>query len=389
MVQPLIIDCDPGIDDVLALILAFKSPEVDVRAVTLTHGNTTLKHVKRNAVTLMDVMAAQHIEDEKNGMKSQKQSTVLAVGRATPLNSDQVFATEFHGHDGLGNIYEQGLHTAPTDWENQLLHDAEKVGEQNKPFQSTSRDAADEILHQLRVADPLSVSILAIGPLTNLALAMQRDVQTFSRAKDIIILGGSLTAGNITPYGEFNFVADPVAADLVMTASKGFVNTEQGAKSRFDLLSQGKSAPMHIVVLPIDSAECGAIPASVYRKQILPLRGSAPLYTFINSFLLHAFKAMEELFKFDYMATYDAFAMILLLDMLNGTLEKNWCWKWHDMRVETAGKYTMGMSCIDTRDWESPDGSWNDQSNVVQVITKASGDNFIQSFMKRIFNVDV
>lgn len=75
--------------------------------------------------------------------------------------------------------------------------------------------------------------------------------------------------------------------------------------------------------------------------------------------------------------------------MLNGTLEKNWSWSWHDMRVETVGKYTMGMSCIDTRDWESPEGSWNDKSNVVQVISKASGDNFIQSFMKRVFNVDV
>lgn len=72
-----------------------------------------------------------------------------------------------------------------------------------------------------------------------------------SIANQVHILS-SLKAGNSTPYGEFNFLADPIAADLVMTASKGFVKTEQGAKSRFDLLSQGKIAPMHIVVLPID-----------------------------------------------------------------------------------------------------------------------------------------
>lgn len=67
----------------LALILALKSPELDVLAVTLTHGNTTLQNVKRNAVTLMDVMAAQHHQDEEAGVETRKHSPVLAVGTLT------------------------------------------------------------------------------------------------------------------------------------------------------------------------------------------------------------------------------------------------------------------------------------------------------------------
>jgi inosine-uridine nucleoside N-ribohydrolase len=111
-------------------------------------------------------------------------------GRSTPLDSDQVFATEFHGEDGLGDIYAKGLHTAPTDWETSLLHDAEKEGEKHSPFQATPRDATDEILFQLSKAKPLTVVIIAIGPLTNLALAIERDPKTFSRAKSVVILGG-------------------------------------------------------------------------------------------------------------------------------------------------------------------------------------------------------
>jgi len=126
-------------------------------------------------------------------------------GRETPLESDQVFATEFHGEDGLGDIYAKGLHVAPTDWENQLLHDAESEGAKDTPFQTTPRDAADEILHQLANADPLTVTILAIGPLTNLALAIQRDPKTFSRAKSIVILGGCVL---LSPFVESNICTD-------------------------------------------------------------------------------------------------------------------------------------------------------------------------------------
>ena len=75
---------------------------------------------------------------------------------------------------------------APIDWETQLVHGKNQI----HAFQTTERDASDEILYQLKHAEPLTISILAIGPLTNIALAYQRDPIIFSRAKRIVIMGG-------------------------------------------------------------------------------------------------------------------------------------------------------------------------------------------------------
>jgi hypothetical protein len=75
----------------------------------------------------------------------------------------------------------------------------------------------------------------------------------------------------------------------------------------------------------------------------------------------------------------------LLLDIVSNQIDQYWSWQWYDMRVETTGKYTRGMSCIDNRLWVSPGGAWKDQPNVVQVITEGSGDHFNQSFFQRVY----
>jgi inosine-uridine nucleoside N-ribohydrolase len=120
-------------------------------------------------------------------------------------------------------------------------------------FETTPRDAADEILYQLKQVEPLTMTIAAIGPLTNLALAYQRDPITFSRVKRVVIMGGAVNVpGNICAYAEFNFRADPHAAQIVMGTSKGFEHTPQGYQHRLDLIQQGKVAPCHIVIMPLD-----------------------------------------------------------------------------------------------------------------------------------------
>ncbi|KAG0174933.1 hypothetical protein DFQ30_001833 [Apophysomyces sp. BC1015] len=324
--EPIILDTDPGIDDALAIIFAFMSPEVQVKAVTLTHGNIGINRVQRNAVSILNVIA-----DYRRSMKidDRMELPVVAVGASKPLEVQQVTAEHVHGKDGLGEIYDD-LYKGPADWASQLLHETEMTTNSRKAFKTTSRDAADEILYQLEKAPPLSISICAVGPLTNIALAYQRNPIVFSRAKRIVIMGGAIhEAGNVTPTAEFNFRADPHAADLVMSASKGFEHTPEGYNHRLDLIQQGKQAPSHIVILPLDD------------------KGDGPSEDF----------------------------------------NQLWQYKYLDLRVETGGIYTQGMCCYDRRAgprelaWGSP--------NQVQVMLSGKGQRFNQMFLNRIFDAKI
>ncbi|KAI8372843.1 Inosine/uridine-preferring nucleoside hydrolase domain-containing protein [Radiomyces spectabilis] len=398
--EPIIIDTDPGIDDALAIFMALLSPEVEVRAITLTHGNTSLEHVKRNAVTLMHVFA----EHQKHlGIEVPIDSLpVLAAGCDRPLKADLISATYFHGEDGMGEVYSKNLHKAPSDWENQLLHKAEeKVDNEYKDgerpaFKTTPRDAADEILHQLREAPPLTISILAVGPLTNIALAYQRDPVAFGRAKRIVIMGGAVDGpGNVTPMAEFNFRADADAADIVMSSTQGFQHTPEGYQQRLDLISQNKPAPAHVVVVPLDASDEGAVTKQDYEKYIIPVDKKTPVATFCNAFLIWTFETCFRLYNLESLAIYDAFTLLTLIDMTadkgdgknTETLDKHWSYKHLDMHVETSGIYTTGMCVYDRRLWDET--SFDNGVNNVQVITKGDGRRFNQYILNRVFDANI
>ncbi|KAI9494385.1 Inosine/uridine-preferring nucleoside hydrolase domain-containing protein [Zychaea mexicana] len=402
MPEPIIVDTDPGVDDVLALIFLLLSPEVHIRAITLTHGNTSLTHIKRNAVTLLHVMQKHR---ELAGLTVPlEELPVLAVGSELPLNSKSIFATYFHNTDGLGGIYDAGKYAAPADWEDQILHKAAEDADpcHHRAFRTTERDAADEILYQLKQAPPLTVSILAVGPLTNVALAYQRDPVTLSRAKRIVIMGGAVDCpGNVTPMAEFNFRADPDAADIVLGASKGFRHTPEGYRERVELVAQGKQAPSHVVVLPLKGAEDGNIYRKDYERHVVPLKN--PLGVFCNAFLEWTFDVCKRLFDSDSLSVYDAFTGLLLLDLIpdkgdgcpaettttKSTLDKHWEYQYCDLRVETSGQYTLGMSCYDKRAWHQDKPSWNDAPNHVQVITRGDGARFNRMILNRVFDAGI
>ncbi|KAG0193723.1 hypothetical protein DFQ28_003643 [Apophysomyces sp. BC1034] len=367
------------------------SPEVQVKAVTLTHGNIGINRVQRNAVSILNVIA-----DYRRSMKidDRMELPVVAVGASKPLEVQQVTAEHVHGKDGLGEIYDD-LYKGPADWASQLLHETEMTTNSRKAFKTTSRDAADEILYQLEKAPPLSISICAVGPLTNIALAYQRNPIVFSRAKRIVIMGGAIhEAGNVTPTAEFNFRADPHAADLVMSASKGFEHTPEGYNHRLDLIQQGKQAPSHIVILPLDAAEDGCVTRQDNEKYIRPLRKTNSLTSFCNALMVWVFTKYCELLNTDSLAVYDAYTVLLLIDMIadkgDGPSEdfnQLWQYKYLDLRVETGGIYTQGMCCYDRRAgprelaWGSP--------NQVQVMLSGKGQRFNQMFLNRIFDAKI
>ncbi|XP_050230206.1 uridine nucleosidase 1 isoform X1 [Mercurialis annua] len=185
--QKLIIDTDPGIDDSMAILMAFQSPEWDIIGLTTTFGNTKLEDATRNALFLCEIAGYPDVP--------------VAQGNSEPLKGGKPRIADFaHGSDGVGNL------SLPS------------------PNGQKIEKSASEFLVDKISESPGEVSILALGPLTNLALAIKRDSSFASKVKQIVILGGSFFAlGNVNPAAEANIYGDPEAADVVFTSGANIV----------------------------------------------------------------------------------------------------------------------------------------------------------------------
>jgi purine nucleosidase len=184
MKKKVMIDCDVGVDDALALILAFHSPELEVIGVTGVHGNVSLDKVMKNIEKVLTLIRPSH-------------RAWIARGTDQPLQGKPVHAESFHGEDGLGGAKIQ----------------TDEAGEWWEVFPGS----ADELIVQTARRYPDELTLIAIGPLTNLALALQRDSGGMKKLKEVVIMGGAVRkGGNITPHAEFNFYADPLAAKIVL-----------------------------------------------------------------------------------------------------------------------------------------------------------------------------
>src|SRR5690554_3249539 len=173
-VKKLLLDCDPGLDDALALALAHGDPDLDLVAVTTVGGNVSLENTTRNALQLREYLGFPQVP--------------VAAGAGQPLVQQPRNAVDVHGAEGLGNV------TLPA-----------------ATLPASATHAVDLIIETLR-ADPGSIHLVATGPLTNIALAVQREPAIVEWAASFVIMGGSYTRGNTTPAAEFNIYADPDAA---------------------------------------------------------------------------------------------------------------------------------------------------------------------------------
>jgi inosine-uridine nucleoside N-ribohydrolase len=181
-VKRIIIDTDTGVDDALAIILALRSPELRVEAITTVAGNVEVEKCTRNCLLLLDLLQP-------------KQFPVVAQGAKKPLVRRLVTAREVHGDDGLGDI----------------------ASRYPAPEKRTTNKNATEVILALLQKYPRQITIVAIGPLTNIAHALKRDFKTMKKAREIIIMGGAFeVAGNTGPVAEFNMYVDPEAADRVL-----------------------------------------------------------------------------------------------------------------------------------------------------------------------------
>jgi len=182
--KKVIIDCDVGVDDALALILAFHSPELEIRAITGVSGNVPLDLV---FVNIQKVLSLIHPPFRP----------LIAKGAEGPLKGKPVYAYSFHGEEGLGGA---GIDR----------------GEGEEHWRIFS-GCADELILDQAHQHPDEITLIAIGPLTNLALGLQRDPEGMKKLKEVVIMGGAVRSrGNITPFSEFNFFVDPLAAKIVL-----------------------------------------------------------------------------------------------------------------------------------------------------------------------------
>ena len=183
MAKKVIIDCDVGVDDALALILAFHSPELNIEAVTGVNGNVPLDVVFENIQKVLSLIQT-------------KNKPLIAKGAERPLKGEPVYSYSFHGKSGLGkaNIEQRGR-------------------EQWYQFFSGK---ADELITMLARQYPNELTLISVGPLTNVALALQKDLEGMKKLKEVAIMGGAVRVkGNVTPYAEFNIFVDPLAAKMV------------------------------------------------------------------------------------------------------------------------------------------------------------------------------
>ena len=183
MTEKIILDCDPGIDDAVAIALALASPEIEVRAITASHGNVPLAHTAENALSILALLG---------------KDVPVYPGAAQALMRPMVTASDVHGATGLGGV-------------------AMPPHRQRLAAGRAAEFIANEVLER-----PGEITLVCVGPLTNLALAMRLEPRMADAMKRVVIMGGAYGAGNRTASAEFNIYADPHAAQIVFGCGRPF-----------------------------------------------------------------------------------------------------------------------------------------------------------------------
>jgi len=183
--RPIIIDCDPGQDDAICLLLAMSSPdELDILGVTTVAGNVPLALTERNARQVCDIAGRGDV-------------TVYA-GCSKPMVRDLVTAEHVHGNTGIDGI---------------------DIVEPEQPL--ADKHAVDFIVDSLNAADKESITLVPTGPLTNIGQAFTKDPSILRNVEQIVLMGGAMReGGNISPSAEFNMLVDPHAADVVFRCGR-------------------------------------------------------------------------------------------------------------------------------------------------------------------------
>lgn len=289
MSRHLLIDCDPGIDDALALLLALSHPGGRIEAITTVAGNVPVDCAAANVLRILGVAAPDPIPG-------------VGRGAEAPLKRALVTAGHVHGRDGLGN----------------LDRFVEPDGSPRYPEPATvEMQAGPQVI--LEAADRWGpdLTIVALGPLTNLAVALALDRRRLARVGRIVVMGGAIAApGNITPGAEFNFYVDPEAAATI-----------------FD-----SGLPLEIV--PLDVTRRVVLAQAELTERLRRCPG--PVARFVLDFTRHGFAVGAERGDGG-IVLHDPLAMGVALDPSLVQFEPLF------VEIECEGKATRGLSLADRR----------------------------------------
>ncbi|MEU0034972.1 nucleoside hydrolase [Streptomyces sp. NPDC006333] len=277
MPKKIIIDCDPGLDDAIAILLAAGNPDVEIVAVTTVAGNHTLDKVTLNARQVCTLAGLRGVP--------------VAAGADRPLVRDRIIAAEIHGESGMDGP----AFIAPA-------------------MEADPRHAVDLIVETV-LTHPGEITLVPTAPLTNIALALRREPRIATLVKEVVLMGGSYTRGNVTPAAEFNVHADPEAAAIVLSADW----------------------PVTMVGLDL-TAQAAATPDLLYRIGAL----GTPVSRFVVD-LLHRYNATVGKVHGTTATIHDACAVGRAIDpTLMEAVEAH-------VEVELRGTATYGMTVTDFR----------------------------------------
>ena len=176
---PMLLDCDTGVDDAVAILFTKFLNNLELVAVTTVAGNVEVEHTTRNTLQVLELAGMEHVP--------------IYMGASKPLMCEPYNAHHVHGKNGLNDI------------------------ELPKPKRKPETLPAWDAIYELAKRYQGELTIVAVGPLTNLALAIAKYKELPGLLKRIVIMGGAAVGGNVTPAAEFNIYADPEAADMVFT----------------------------------------------------------------------------------------------------------------------------------------------------------------------------
>jgi inosine-uridine nucleoside N-ribohydrolase len=341
----------------------------------------------RNVVALFHVLEKELAWRKSNG-KVESYETIMsnkpivAVGAEHPLEDDALMADHFRkyiisvdvygffwdfspdtkavdGADGLHGVHDEHPHLSPSDtWKSLFKQeaDAAEPAYSSAYFTASKSPSHQEILRLLKENPADTITIVAVGPLTNVALAAAEDPETFLKVKEVVVMGGAIAIeGNITPVAEFNCYADAVASARV------FALTSPSPKSTMPQIPDNIAAlppypeklsrQLKLTLFPLDITTPHLLTKSFFTKRIKPFVDVAsPLATWTNHFLSRTFdkiESMEGNGGEPGLSMHDPMCIWYMLT------QDDPAWKpvpkLEDIRIETSGQWTRGMHVVDRR----------------------------------------